>query len=196
MVMAMAGNCFSRVRVLALASLALPVIPGAGAQPEAPNKVAVIQIQRAVAATREGQKAMADLEMKIAPTKRDLEKRQKEIRDLKDTLQRQGSALSDAARGELTSAIDQKNESFNHALADGEAALKDLQRLVFGDLNKKMQQIIEEYAATHGYTVVLDVSSPSTPVLYVASGVDITKDIVELYDQSSTAPAVTKQPDQ
>jgi outer membrane protein len=42
--------------------------------------------------------------------------------------------------------------------------------------------------------VVLDVSSPQTPVLWAASAVDITNDIVKLYDQAypgvAAAPAV------
>ena len=192
----MAGGSFSRFRVLPLACLALAGGQGARGQTEAANRVAVIKIQSAVAATRDGQKAMAALEIKIAPTKRELESKQKEIRDLKDNLQRSGNTMSDAAREELTSAIDEKDRSFNRALADREAEFQDLQRQMFSDLNRKMQQIIEKYAARKGYSVVLDVSSPNTPVLYAASGVDITKDIVDLYDQSSPAPAVQKQPGQ
>ena len=42
---------------------------------------------------------------------------------------------------------------------------------------------------------MLDVSTPNTPVLYTSSGIDITQDIVALYDKTSvnggpaTAPA-------
>ena len=46
--------------------------------------------------------------------------------------------------------------------------------------------VIEKYAKDNGYTIVLDVSNPNTPVLYASSGIDITQDIVQLYDKSST----------
>jgi outer membrane protein len=44
--------------------------------------------------------------------------------------------------------------------------------------------------------VVLDVSNPQTPVLWAASAVDITNDIVKLYDQAypGTAAAPAAKP--
>jgi outer membrane protein len=71
--------------LLATASLAIAVAGIAAAQ--APTKIAVIQIQGALVATKEGQKAAADLETKMAPRKKDLESKQSEIKDLQDRLQ-------------------------------------------------------------------------------------------------------------
>jgi outer membrane protein len=41
--------------------------------------------------------------------------------------------------------------------------------------------------------MILDVSNPNTPVLYASSGIDITQDIVSLYDKTSSGggPAPT-----
>ena len=43
--------------------------------------------------------------------------------------------------------------------------------------------------------MVLDVSNPNTPVLYASSAIDITQDIISLYDKSSAngGPAATPQ---
>jgi outer membrane protein len=49
-----------------------------------------------------------------------------------------------------------------------------------------MMAVIEKYAKDNGYTMILDVSNPNTPVLYASSGIDITQDIVQLYDKTST----------
>ncbi len=56
-----------------------------------------------------------------------------------------------------------------------------------------MMAVIEKYAKDNGYSMILDVSNPNTPVLYASSGIDITQDIVALYDKTSTngGPAVT-----
>jgi hypothetical protein len=52
-----------------------------------------------------------------------------------------------------------------------------------------MQVAIDKYALANGYAVILDVSNQNGNVLYVASGVDITKDIIDLYDKTNpTAP--------
>ena len=57
--------------------------------------------------------------------------------------------------------------------------------------------VIEKYAKDNGYSMILDVSNPNTPVLYASSGIDITQDIVSLYDKTSTggAPAPTGRHD-
>ena len=53
-----------------------------------------------------------------------------------------------------------------------------------------MMVVIDKYARDNGYTLILDVSSPQTPVLYASNTIDITKDIIELYDKASaSAPA-------
>jgi outer membrane protein len=69
--------------------------------------------------------------------------------------------------------------------------------------------VLEKFATANGYALVLDVSNPQTPVLWAASAIDITSDIVKLYDQANpgtgattsakpgaagTAPAVTRAP--
>ena len=49
-----------------------------------------------------------------------------------------------------------------------------------------MMAVIEKYAKDNGYSMILDVSNPNTPVLYASSGIDITQDIISLYDKTST----------
>jgi outer membrane protein len=54
-------------------------------------------------------------------------------------------------------------------------------------------QVIDKYAKDNGYTLVLDVSSQQTPVLYASNTIDITKDIIDLYDKNSP-PAASAAP--
>ena len=48
----------------------------------------------------------------------------------------------------------------------------------------------QEYAQDNGYTLILDVSSQQTPVLYAANGIDITQDIIGLYDKNAPSASV------
>ena len=62
-----------------------------------------------------------------------------------------------------------------------------------------MTAVIERYAHDHGYSLVVDVSNPQSPVLYASTSIDITKDIIDLYDQSAAAlsnpaPATAPKP--
>jgi len=167
--------------------------PAAASAP--PTKVAVIQIQAALAATKEGQKAAADLEVKLAPRKKDLDGKQAEIKDLQERLQRGGNTLSDTAKEDLTRNIDAKTKSYNRELEDAQAELEQEQQKVVGALGQKMMAVIDKYAQQNGFAIVLDVSSQNTPVLYASNTVDITKDVIDLYDKTvftgtpATAPA-------
>ena len=160
-----------------------------------PTKVAVIQIQAALAATKEGQKAAADLEVKMSPRKKELDGKQAEIKDLQEKLQRGGNTLSDSAKEDLTRNIDAKTKSYNRELEDAQAELEQEQQKVVGALGQKMMAVIDKYAQQNGFAIVLDVSSQNTPVLYASNTVDITKEVIDLYDKTvftaTPAPATS-----
>jgi outer membrane protein len=163
-----------------------PAAPAAASAP--PTKVAVIQIQAALAATKEGQKAAADLEVKLAPRKKELDGKQAEIKDLQERLQRGGNTLSDSAKEDLTRNIDTKTKSYNRELEDAQAELEQEQQKVVGVLGQKMMAVIDKYAQQNGFAIVLDVSSQNTPVLYASNTVDITKEVIDLYDKTVFTP--------
>jgi len=168
-------------------ALVAALAPFAAAQSASPNKVGVIQIQAALVATKDGQKAAKELEDKMAPRKKELDGKQSEIRDLQERLQKGGNTLSDGAKEELTRNIDTKTKSFNRQVEDAQAELETQQRAVLNQLGQKMMQVIDKYAQANGFSVILDVSNQNTPVLYASNTVDITKEIVELYDKTSFA---------
>lgn len=181
-------------RILVFPWLGLSLGLAVQAQTPAPNKVGVIQVQSAIVNTRDGQKAVADLETKLAPKKSDLERKQSEIRDLQEKLQRGGNAMAESAKQDLARTIDQKTKSYNRDMEDAQAEFQEEQRKLLDNLGQKMMKVIDSYAQTHGFTVVLDVSNPNTPVLYASNSVDITKDIIDMYDKSTPAQATSQAP--
>jgi len=183
---------------IAVVVLAAGIATMAAAQTAAPNKVGVIQVQSALIATKDGQKAAKELEDRMAPRKKELDGKQAEIRELQERLQKGGNTLSDSAKEDLTRNIDQKTKSFNRQVEDAQAELQQEQQKVLNQLGQKMMQIIDLYAQEKGFSVILDVSNQNTPVLYASNTVDITKDIIELYDKTnsvaSAAPAAAPKP--
>ncbi len=178
--------------VFALFLLAAVLAGSARAQAPAvaPTKVAVIQIQAALVSTKEGQKAAAELETKMGPRKKELDGKQAELKDLQDKLQRGGNTLSDSAKEDLTRNIDQKTKSFNRQVEDAQAELEAEQQKLLQQLGQKMMQVIDKYAQSNGFSIVLDVSNLNTPVLYASNTIDITKEVIDLYDKTiGTAPA-------
>ncbi|MGD1091764.1 MAG: OmpH family outer membrane protein [Bryobacteraceae bacterium] len=158
---------------------------------QAPTKVGVIQVQAAIVSTKDGQKAVADLDTKLAPLKNELEKKQAEIRELQDKLQRGGNAMAEAAKADLSRTIDQKTKSYQRDMEDAQSEYQDEQRKMLEELGQKMEAVIDKYAVANGYSVILDVSNPNTPVLYAANAIDITKEIIDLYDKTAPGPATS-----
>ncbi|MDP8981468.1 MAG: OmpH family outer membrane protein [Acidobacteriota bacterium] len=179
-------------KLFVLPVLALGVALSAQAQ-GAPSKVGVINIQGAIVTTKDGQKAASELETKSAPKRKELETKQNEITQLKDQLQKGQNTLSEATKAELYKNIDAKTKILNRDVEDAQAEFDQDQQKILQQLGQKMMAVIDKYAKDNGYTLILDVSSPQTPVLYASNTIDVTKDIIDLYDKNST-PASPSAP--
>ena len=155
----------------------------------APTKVGVINIQSALISTKDGQKAAQELETRRSPKAKEFEKRQADIRQLQDSLNRGGNAMAETAKNELVRTIDAKTKAFNRDLEDAQAEWDQDQQKALQVLGQKMMVVIDKYAKDNGFSLILDVSNPNTPVLYASNAIDVTKEIVELYDKN--APAST-----
>lgn len=175
-------------KAIGLWSLALSVAVFASAQSQ-PGKVGVISIQQAIIGTKDGQKAAAELQAKADPKRKEIQSKQSEVQSMKDQLQKGENTLSEAAKQELVRNIDVKTKSLNRDMEDANAELNEEQQKVLQQLGQKMMVIIDKYAKDNGYSVILDVSSQQTPVLYASNGIDITRDIIALYDKNAEAPA-------
>jgi len=89
-------------------------------------------------------------------------------------LTRQGEVLA----RQLQRKQDEYQEDVNAALAD-----------VQDRIGRKMIDVLDRYARENGFTVILDSSAQNTPILYASTQIDVTQDIVRLYDQAYPAKA-------
>ena len=175
----------------------LAVAAALAANAQGPTKVAVISIQGAIAATKDGQKAIAELDSKAAPKRKELDQKQTDINTLKDQLSKGSNTLSEATKAELYKNIQQKTTSLQRDFEDAQADMDQEQQKILQQLGQKILAVIERYARDNGYAMVVDVSSPQTPVMYASPSIDITKEIIDLYDKNSatmTTPAPATKP--
>ncbi|HET9365761.1 MAG TPA: OmpH family outer membrane protein, partial [Candidatus Angelobacter sp.] len=97
----MSNHLKSRVLAFALSlALSAPAISmaQAAAGPPAGDKVAVVNIQQAIANTNEGKKELEALQQKFSPRQTALQTQNDEVENLKKQLEAQGSKLSDEER--------------------------------------------------------------------------------------------------
>lgn len=177
-----------------LVVLAMGMFTFAHAQSSAPSKVGVIRIQNAIVGTKEGQKAAQELETRfVAPKRKEMEQKQAEITALQQKLDKGKNTMSEEARQQTMRDIDQKTKAFNRANEDAQAELEQEQGKLLNELGGKMMVVIGKYAKDNGYSLILDVSNQNSAVVWIADAIDITDDIVALYDKNApSAPAAPK----
>jgi outer membrane protein len=173
------------------------------AQTQPPTKVGIIHIQNAILGTKDGQKALQELEARSAPKKKELEKRQADILALQEQLNKSSNVGGDEAKQKLIRDIDQKKKAFSRDVDDAQADLDQENQKVLNELGGRIMAVLDKYSKDNGYALILDVSNQQTsPVLFAANGIDVTRDIIALYDKNSpgmsspapAAPAKTPTP--
>jgi outer membrane protein len=182
-------NCVFLPAIALGAALLSPAQTGAPPQTPAQTKVGIIHIQNAIISTKDGQKAASELTARFAPRKSDLEKKQSTVAQLQDQLRKGSNTMSEEAKQKLTREIDQDTKSMNRESEDAQAELDQEQNKIMQELGQRIMAVIDKYAKDNGYALILDVSSQQTPVLYATNSIDITQDIIALYDKN--APSAT-----
>jgi Skp family chaperone for outer membrane proteins len=107
-------------------------------------------------------------------------------------LSKGGNAMAQAAKDELARNIDAKTKSFNRDMEDAQAEAQTEQTKMLEELSGKMQVVIDKFALANGYTALLDVSNQNTNVIWINPAIDVTKEIIDLYDKMNPGGPATK----
>ncbi len=165
---------------------AAPAVPAA-----VPVKVGIINLQLAIAASNEGQRDFGALQKKFEPKQTELSNLNKEVEELKKQLNTQGDKLNEEARANLVKSIEQKQKVLQRGVEDAQSDFRSQQNEVAGRIYTKMVDVLDKYAKSNGYAVILnfDDNNPQNPILWAGQSVDVTRAIVEAYNVESGVPA-------
>jgi outer membrane protein len=166
------------------ALLMTPAVWAQAAAPAAAGKVGVINIQAAIASTAEGKQAAAELQSQFTPRMNELQNLQKQIEDVRNRLQAGQSTLSDEEKARLQREGDTLTRTYQRKQQELQDDTNDAQQEVVNRIGRKLVDILNKYSKDNAYAIVLDDSSQQTPVIYAANQIDVTQDIIRLYDQS------------
>jgi outer membrane protein len=156
----------------------------AQAQGATPVKIGIIHVQAAILGTKEGKKAGEDLNGKFGQRKSDLEKKQANIDQLKDQLQKGSATMSDEAKNKLMRQIDSETTALKRATEDAQADVEQEESKIINELGAKLYAIVEKYARENGYSMIIDVSGQQQPVWWASDSINITNEVIGLYDKA------------
>ena len=169
----------------ALAAASLLGVSNAGAQGAAaagPGKVGVINIRQAIASTAEGKQAGAELQSQFAPRQSELEAMNKTISDVRQRLDAGGQKLSPEETARLTRQGELLTRQMQRKQDEYQEDVNAAQSEVFDRIGRKMVDVLDRYARENNFNVILDSSAQNTPILFASTNIDITQDIVRLFD--------------
>lgn len=176
------------IRVAVLGAACLLANTAVRAQAAA-GKFAVINVRQAIVTTAEGKQASGELQSQFAARQNELENLNKQINDLRQRLASGQSTLSDEEKvrltqqgQRLTQQLDRKNNELQEDLNAAQGEIVD-------KIGRKMIDVLEKYARENNITAVFDSSAQNSPILFAATSIDVTQEIIKLYDQAYPAKA-------
>lgn len=148
-------------------------------------KVGVINVQIAITSTAEGKQAAAELQSKFAPRQTELDNMRKQLDDLQSRLRTGQTTLSDDEKARLAREGDTLTRTYQRKQQEAQDDFNDEQQDVVNRIGRKMMTILDKYSKDNSYAIIFDTSAQQTPVVYAANQIDVTQDIIRLYDQGN-----------
>ena len=166
-----------------LLSLALaPVASPASAQTAAaPAKVAIVNMQKALADSDELKKASAAVEAKYKPRQDEIGKLQNDLQNIQQQLS--SGKVTDQAAADLQAQGQRKQRDLQRLSDDLQQDFERDRQDILGKASQKMQQVVGKLAEEKGLDVVIDV----TQTVYFKPALDITADATTAYNKTYPA---------
>jgi outer membrane protein len=162
------------------------------------GKIGVINVRQAIAGTSEGKQAGAELQSQFAPRQSELEGLNKQINDLRQRIDAGSGKFSQDEQARLQREGETKARQLQRKQDEYQEDVNAAQADVFDRIGRKMIDVLDRYARENGYVAILDTSAQNTPILFASTNIDVTQDIVKLYDQAypmkGGAPATSTTP--
>jgi Skp family chaperone for outer membrane proteins len=181
---------------IALSILAAGVAAGLSAQTTAPAPapatsgspsagVAIIDAQRLALESAPGKEAYGRLQKLAATKKDDLDKVEKEARDLVQKLSDQGSSMPADKLEALQKQADDKQKTWKRMQEDSQKDLQEAERKEMAALENRIGPIVKEYFRERHYSLVLDTRAG---ILYADEAINVTDEVLKRINTSVALP--------
>ncbi len=167
-----------------MALAAFSFAPAAMAQGGAPpTKFRVMDMRAAIINTAEAQAAGAQLKSQFASQNAAIDGINKELEGISKRLQAGANTLSQEEQAKLNRQGQMLQNQLKRASEQLDEQSQAAQADIVDSIGRKMMDLVETYAKENGLDCVLNSSGDSIAVLYKTSNIDVTQEIVKLYDQ-------------
>ncbi|HWG59782.1 MAG TPA: OmpH family outer membrane protein [Candidatus Acidoferrales bacterium] len=188
------------ISTFAMLLMATPAVWAQGAATHAadpPLKVGVISMQSAISGTAEGKQQIAQLQSQFASRQAEIAGLQKQMQDLQTKIQSLSNTASEDEKLNMQSQLQTLNRTATRKNQDLQDDENEAEQEMLNRIGRKMLDVLNKYAGQNGYAVILDndqLTQQIPMVLFRADQVDVTQEIVHLYDQTYPVKAAATTP--
>jgi Skp family chaperone for outer membrane proteins len=165
------------------------------APPQAPLRMAFVDLQRVAAESVEGKASTAKVQALGQKKSAELADKQKSLQANQQKLQQGAAVLSDAARAQAQREVDRLTVEIDRFQEDANAEVQELQQQLLGDFQEKLRPVID--GMIKELAIGLLFSAGDAGAVYIDPSLDITAEVIRRYDllkPGAPAPAAGAKP--
>jgi outer membrane protein len=151
----------------------------------AQTKVAVVDVQRAVASTEDGLRAQATLKKLFDSRQQELNKKQTDLQRQREDIDKQAKVLPKDALQKRIDEWQKQMMDLQAVFLEYNKELEKKQKELTDPVFEKILQIIKRVATSENIDLVLDKAT----VAYVRTDLDLTDKAIQMYNSAGGAPA-------
>ncbi|NVM24904.1 MAG: OmpH family outer membrane protein [Desulfobacterales bacterium] len=144
-------------------------------------KVGLIDIQRCLDESKEGQKVLELLKKKKEVLQRQLDTKQRELLGLRKELEKQAMMLSMDAQDDKRRAIERKTRELDYFFKDLNEEMMRAQEKEKKRMLNELGKVIEKIGSEENFTLIIEKRAGG--VLYRADSIDITEKVIRAYEK-------------
>ena len=148
---------------------------------EDPNRIGMIDLQKCIKESKEGQKVFAALKKKKDGLQKHLDSKEKELLELRKEFDKQAMMLSMDAQQSKKKTIERKTRELEYLVKDLNEEMRRSQGIEQKRILNELEEIIEKIGSEGNYAMILEKRVGG--VLYWAKPFDLTDEVIKAYDQ-------------
>ena len=156
------------------------LVMAAGLVHAAEAKIGFVDMQKAIQSTAAGKKAKAELEGEFNKKKKELEKKEADLKKMGEDLERKKSVLSEEVLSKKQAEFQEEMMKYRDVVGKSQVEIQKKERDLTAPILEKMKKVIEKVAKDKGYSMVLE---NSQMVLYSNADSDLTDDVIKAYEK-------------
>ncbi len=159
--------------------------------PAVSGKLGVVESTRVMAECEEGKAFQAEMERKFGPRQKKIQDLAAEMNKLQSEFQQRQPAVSGAERQQRALEIQRKQKEAERLNEDLNYDLNAAREEGLGRLRGRLLEVVNRYGKEKQYTAIFDAATAGT--MYAGPGVDLTTEILAVYNQQFPVKPETQQ---